>query len=287
VERRLARRFVQLVTALATTVVVAALPPAASATGGCTPDTAWPAARPDLAAQVVDLINAHRAEIGLRALTVSPTLTAAATWKAQHMAAYSYLAHDDPGPPTPRTANDRIVACGYAGTTWGENIAMGYTTAQAVVDAWLASPGHRANIERGDYVATGVAVAGTQQPYWAESFGNLADGAAAAPAAPTQHTAASLNLAARSSATGATVRVSCDRKGQRIACRVRNARGASVRLAIRRDGHTFARANAQVRSDDLRVRLHAVRHIHAGRYDLVVRATAPAGTRERRLSFVV
>jgi len=42
-----------------------------------------------------------------------------------------------------------------------------------------------------------------------------------------------------------------------------------------------------VRSDDLRVRLHAVRHIHAGRYDLVVRATAPAGTRERRLSFVV
>ena len=268
------------------TAAVAALPPAASAAGDCTPDTAWPAARPDLAAQVVDLINAHRAEIGLRALTVSPTLTAAATWKAQHMAAYGYLAHDDPGPPTPRTANDRIVACGYPGGTWGENIAMGYTTPQAVVDAWLASPGHRANIERSDYIATGVAVAGTAQPYWAESFGNVADGATA-PAAPTQHTAASLNLAARSSATGATVRVSCDRKGQRIACRVRNARGATVRIAIRRAGHTFARANEQVQSDDLRVRLHAMRRIHAGRYDLVVRATAPAGTRERRLSFVV
>jgi hypothetical protein len=240
---------------------------------------------PELAAQVVDLINAHRAEIGLRPLSVSPTLTAAATWKAQHMAAYGYLAHDDPGAPTPRTANERIVACGYAGGTWGENIAMGYTTSQAVVDAWLASPGHRANIERADYVATGVAVAGAGQPYWAESFGNVADGAAAA--ATTQHTAASLNLAARSSATGATVRVSCERNGQRIACRVRDARGATVRIAIRRAGHTFARANTQVRSDDLRLRLHAVRHIRAGRYALVVRATAPAGTRERRLSFVV
>jgi len=283
----LARRFVHILTALVSTAAVAALPPAASAAGDCTPDTAWPAARPDLAAQVVDLINAHRGEIGLRALTISPTLTAAATWKAQHMAAYGYLAHDDPGPPTPRTANDRLVACGYAGAGWGENIAMGYTTPQAVVDAWLASPGHRANIERADYVATGVAVAGTEQPYWAESFGNLADGAAAAAAAPTQHTAASLNLAARSSATGSSVRVSCDRKGQRIACRVRNARGATVRIAIRRAGHTFARANAQVQTDDLRVRLHDVRHIHAGRYDLVVRASAPAGTRERRLSFVV
>lgn len=269
------------------TAAVAALPPAASAAGDCAPDAAWPAARPDLAAQVVDLINDHRAHMGLRPLTVSPTLTAAATWKARHMAAYAYLAHDDPGPPTPRTAGERIAACGYAGPTWGENIAMGYTTPQAVVDAWLASPGHRANIERADYAATGVAVAGTEQPYWAESFGDVVDGAAAPPAAPTQHAAASLNLAARSSATSATVRVNCQRSGQRVACRVHNGRGATVRIAIRRSGRTFARATAKPHSDDLRVRLHSVRRLRAGRYDLVVRATAPAGTRERRLSFVV
>jgi uncharacterized protein YkwD len=284
-----ARRFVQILTALASTVALAAFPPAASAIGDCTPAAGWPTARPDLAAQVVDLINAHRAEIGLQPLKVSPTLTAAATWKARHMAAYSYLTHDDPGPPVQRTAGDRLAACGYPSATWGENIAMGYTTPQAVVDAWLASPGHRENIERADYVATGVAMAGTEQPYWAESFGSVTDGAgsAASPsAAPTQHSAASLTPA-RSSSTGRTVRVSCEKSGQRIACRVRNGKGATVRIAIRRAGHTFARLRAQVSSDDLRVRLHAVRRLHAGRYDLVVRASAAAGTRERRLSFVV
>jgi uncharacterized protein YkwD len=281
----LTRRFVHILTALASTVAVAAFPPAASAIGDCTPAAGWPAARPDLAAQVVDLINAHRAQMGLEPLSVSPTLTASATWKARHMAAYGYLAHDDPGPPTGRAAGDRLAACGYPSATWGENIAMGYTTAQTVVDGWLASPGHRANIERADYAATGVGVAGTEQPYWAESFGSVNDASAAA--APTQHSAASLTPAARSSSTGATVRVRCNKRGQRIACRVRNAKGATVRIAIRRAGHTFARVRAQVSSDDLRVRLHAVRRLHAGRYHLVVRASAPAGTRERRLSFVV
>jgi uncharacterized protein YkwD len=280
----LARRFVHILTALVSTAAVAAFPPAASAVGDCTPDAGWPATRPDLAAQVVDLINAHRAETGLRPLSVSPTLTAAATWKARHMAAFSYLEHDDLGPPVPRTAGDRLAACGYPEAAWGENIAMGYTTAQAVVDAWLASPGHRANIERADYVATGVAMAGTQQPYWAESFGSVLDGGAAA---PTEQSAASLTLTARSSSTGGTVRVSCERSGQRIACRVRNGKGATVRIAIRRSGRTFARARTHARSDDLRVRLHSVRRLHAGRYDLVVRASAPAGTRERRMSFVV
>jgi uncharacterized protein YkwD len=284
----LARRFVQILTALASTAVVAAFPPAASAVGDCAPDAGWPAARPDVAAQVVDLINAHRADMGLKPLAVSPTLTAAATWKARHMAAYSYLAHDDPGPPVQRTAGERLAACGYPEATWGENIAMGYTTAQTVVDAWLASPGHRANIERADYVATGVAMAGTEQPYWAESFGSVLDsGVAAITATPSEQSAASLTLTARSSSTGRTVRVSCEKSGPRIACRVRNGKGATVRIAIRRSGRTFARAVTHVGSDDLRVRLHSVRRLRAGRYDLVVRTSAPAGTRERRLSFVV
>jgi uncharacterized protein YkwD len=280
----LARRFVHILTALASTAAVAAFPPAASAVGDCAPDAGWPAARPDLAAQVVDLINAHRAQIGLKALEVSPTLTAAATWKARHMAAYGYLTHDDPGPPVQRPASDRMAACGYPSATWGENIAMGYTTPQAVVDGWLASPEHRANIERSDYVATGVAMAGTQQAYWAESFGSVNDGSATA---PTQHAAASLTPAARSSSTGRTVRVSCEKHGQRIACRVRNGKGATVRIAIRRAGQTYARVRTQAQSDDLRVQLHALRRLHAGRYDLVVRASAPAGTHARRLSFVI
>lgn len=283
------RRFVQLLSALLTITAVAALPPAASAaTGDCAPDGAWPAARPDLAAQVVDLINAHRAQMGLRQLSVSPILTSVATWKARHMAAYSYMTHDDPGPPAPRTASDRMTACGYPSATWGENIAMGYTTPQAVVDGWLASPGHRANIERADYVATGVAAAGADQLYWSESFGGFDDGVPSATAiTPTPNSAASLTPTARSSATGATVRVSCYRKRQHVDCRVRHGKGATVRISIRRAGRIFARASTQVQSQDLRVALHALRRLRAGRYDLVVRASAAAGTRERRLSFVV
>jgi uncharacterized protein YkwD len=283
----LSRRFVQILTALASIGAFAALPSAALAIGDCAPDAGWPAARPDLAAQVVDLINAHRAEMGLDALQVSPTLTAAATWKARHMAAYGYLAHDDPGQPVQRPASDRMAACGYPSATWGENIAMGYTTPQAVVDGWLASPGHRANIERPDYVATGVAMAGTAQAYWAESFGSLNDAPGAAASAPTPHAAASLTPAARSSSTGRTVTVSCQQRGRRVACRVRNGKGATVRIAIRRAGQTFARVRTQAHSDNLRVQLHALRRLHAGRYALVVRASAPAGTHERRLTFVV
>src|ERR671935_2164903 len=147
--------------AMAVVLSVAALavaPAPAVAVGDCTPDAAWPAARPDLAAQVVALVNAHREQLGLAPLAVSPTLTAAATWKARHMAAYHYMAHDDPAPPVARTTAERIAACGYPAANWGENIAYGYPTAQAVVDGWLSSPEHRANIERADVRATGVGV---------------------------------------------------------------------------------------------------------------------------------
>ena len=112
------------------------------------PAASWPADRTDLAAQVVALVNAHRAQLGLQALVVSPALDAAATWKARNMAAYGYLDHDDPGPPAARTAAERVAACGYPDAEWAEDIATGYATAQAVVDGWLGSPEHRANIER-------------------------------------------------------------------------------------------------------------------------------------------
>ena len=78
-------------------------PPRATA---CRPPS-WPADRADLAAQVVTLVNAHRAQLGLVPLVVSPTLTAAAEWKARNMAAYGYLDHDDPAPDA-RTANERV-----------------------------------------------------------------------------------------------------------------------------------------------------------------------------------
>ena len=164
-----------LVAALASLVA-----PAVSETAGgdCTPGSDWPTTRADLADGVLVAVNQYRATVGAPALATSPTLTAAAVWKARHMAKYAYMTHDDPAPPVARTPADRLAACGYVGG-WGENIAFGYTTAAAVLAGWLASPGHKANIEKPAYLATGIGVAVSPGgvTYWAQEFGtNVDDG---------------------------------------------------------------------------------------------------------------
>ncbi len=158
--------------------------PAAVASGDCTPGADWPAASGADAAQVVTLVNAHRAELGLGPLTTLGSLGAAASWKARHMAMYTYMAHEDPAPPIDRSVGERLAACGYSGGAWGENIAYGYPSAEAVVAAWLASPGHRANIENPSYTAIGVGAASSTggAVYWAQEFG--VSGAPTLPSVP-------------------------------------------------------------------------------------------------------
>jgi len=152
-------------------LAVRAVADAGAATGDCASSAAWPAAHPGVAAAALSAVNAHRVARGLAPLAVSESLTASATWKARHMAAYNYMAHDDPAPPVARSLFDRAAACGYGGPV-GENIARWYPTAAAVVQAWLADPPHRANIE-GAWSTTGIAVAvsNTGLPYWVEDFG--------------------------------------------------------------------------------------------------------------------
>ena len=112
---------------------------AGAAVGNCTPGADWGTLRQDLATQVVQLVNQHRASLGLSQLTVTTPLTNAAIWKSRHMAYYRYMQHADPAPPVARSVSDRLQACGYPTTTagWGENIAYGYSTANAVMQAWL------------------------------------------------------------------------------------------------------------------------------------------------------
>jgi uncharacterized protein YkwD len=284
----LARRTIPILAALLSAAIVAAAPAAAAGTGDCTPAVSWPADRADLAAQVVTLVNAHRAQLGLAALVVSPTLDAAATWKARNMAAYGYMDHDDPGPPLARTADERLAACGYPQAEWGEDLASGYATAQAVVVAWLSSPEHRANIERPEFRATGVGAAGAPL-YWAQTFGAVVDAGSVVPAPVAPAAAAAGPTATAPSATGTTrrIRVSCAQHGRRVACRVRGQRGTVVRIALMRSGQTFARVRVRAVSDVVRVGLHPMRRLRAGRYALVVRAGSAARERERRMSLVV
>jgi uncharacterized protein YkwD len=142
-------------------------------TGTCAPDGAWPALEPSLAQQAADLVNQHRTGMGLAPLGQTLGLMAASSWKARHMAAFRYMAHDDPAPPTARAWDDRVRTCGYAGGYAGENIAEGFPSAQAVVAAWLNSAGHRANIENGNYSAAAMAAARGSDGavYWCQDFG--------------------------------------------------------------------------------------------------------------------
>jgi uncharacterized protein YkwD len=157
---------------------------AAAAAGDCTPGADWGTQRDDLAAQTIQLVNAHRASLGLRQLVVVPALQASAVWKARHMAKYSYMAHDDPAPPVARSAGERMAACGYT-SSWGENIAYGYPTAASVVSGWLGSPGHKANIENPNFAGIGSGAAvGAGQVYWAHTFGTSTAGVPPAPAPP-------------------------------------------------------------------------------------------------------
>jgi uncharacterized protein YkwD len=163
-----------LVTAAPTGVPGA--PEAAQAVvGDCTPGSDWGTLRQDFATRVVDLVNQHRASLGLSQLAVATAPTNSAVWKARHMARYLYMTHEDPAPPVARTTAQRMEACGVTGG-WGENIAYGYATPEAVMQGWLNSSGHRANIENASYrsIGVGAASSSTGRVYWAQAFSTQA-----------------------------------------------------------------------------------------------------------------
>jgi uncharacterized protein YkwD len=142
---------------------------APASSGGPVARPAGSSGTPDLAqltGQVVTLTNAQRTQHGCGALRTDAKLTAAAQQHSEDMAARDYFDHNT---PEGRTPWDRIEAQGYPQPS-AENIAMGYPTAQAVVEGWMNSPGHAANILNCDSHAIGVGYdpAGN---YWTQDFG--------------------------------------------------------------------------------------------------------------------
>jgi uncharacterized protein YkwD len=122
---------------------------------------------PAMEAAVLKLTNAERTKAGCKALTTNSKLTLAARRHSQYMADTGKHAHDGIGDGTPQT---RIEATGYQWRGWGENIAWGYRSAAAVMDGWMNSPGHRANILKCSYREIGIGVdrSGTS---WTQDFG--------------------------------------------------------------------------------------------------------------------
>ncbi len=105
--------------------------------------------------KVIDLANADRAEEGLSALTENDKLEKAAENKAEDMIQHDYFSHNSPEGVTPwHWMEQEKYDYDYA----GENLAMDFTTAEKMNEAWLASPTHRANIMNEKYKDIGIAV---------------------------------------------------------------------------------------------------------------------------------
>jgi uncharacterized protein YkwD len=103
-------------------------------------------------------------------LTLDSRLTKASDLHAADMAAKNYFSHTGSDGSTPF---DRMIRQGYYYSYAGENIAAGYSTASAVVQGWLNSPGHCANIMNPNFVNVGVgySAGGSYRYYWVADFG--------------------------------------------------------------------------------------------------------------------
>lgn len=113
---------------------------------------------------VVTLVNSERSANGCGPVRVDDRLTSAAQEHSQDMNDRDYMAHESPEGEGP---GERARRHGYE--AWGaENVAKGQQSAEQVMDAWMNSPGHRANILNCDLAAIGVGEAGNA---WTQKFG--------------------------------------------------------------------------------------------------------------------
>ncbi|MBI4054357.1 MAG: hypothetical protein HY397_03455 [Candidatus Doudnabacteria bacterium] len=107
------------------------------------------------AENIVSLTNQSRKDYGVPPLAVSPKLSVAAMNKARDMMSKGYFAHFSPEGVSPWFW---ISEEGYQYAYAGENLAIRFTSAEGVNEAWLASPAHRANILSKDFLEIGAAV---------------------------------------------------------------------------------------------------------------------------------
>ena len=114
--------------------------------------------------EVLRLVNIERAKRGIAPLQMNKDLHITARIKAEEMVFYNYYSHYS---PVSGSASELIESRGkrYYGT--GENIAKGQTTPEQVMNSWMNSSGHKANILNPNYLYIGV---GYYQDHWVQQF---------------------------------------------------------------------------------------------------------------------
>jgi uncharacterized protein YkwD len=118
--------------------------------------------------EVLRLVNVERAKAGCNALTTDSRLAAAANAHSADMAANDYFSHTG---RNGSQVSDRVEAAGYRWRAVAENIAKGQPTPAAVMQAWMNSSGHRANILNCRYRNIGIGLAyDGRSPVWTQNF---------------------------------------------------------------------------------------------------------------------
>ncbi|MFL0251805.1 CAP domain-containing protein [Clostridium neuense] len=119
--------------------------------------------------EVAKLVNVERSKVGLPPLKLNWELSRVARVKSQDMSDKNYFSHNS---PTFGSTFSLIGKYGIVYSAAGENIAYGYTTPSAVMNGWMNSPGHRANILGKQYNQIGVGMVKNSkgQLYWTQVF---------------------------------------------------------------------------------------------------------------------
>lgn len=118
---------------------------------------------------VLKLVNAERSKQGLQPLTLSSKLTNLATMKSKDMADKGYFEHTS---PTYGTPFQMLQSHGVHYSSAGENIAAGQQTPEQVMNSWMNSSGHRANILNKSFTEIGIGYyqGGNYGVYWTQLF---------------------------------------------------------------------------------------------------------------------
>jgi uncharacterized protein YkwD len=158
--------------AVALLIAGCAIPVGAPAASASTPAGASASRYSATEGRIFDLINAQRLHQGLPALVYNAQLDRMAKIQAENMARFQKMAHNIPESQLP-TLGDRARYAGYRYGRLAENVALGYPSAETVVQGWMNSSGHRRNILDGGVEETGIGIARSSAGglYYCQVFG--------------------------------------------------------------------------------------------------------------------
>ncbi|KAJ0401669.1 hypothetical protein P43SY_001301 [Pythium insidiosum] len=119
---------------------------------------------------MLDAVNAERAKVGLPQLCYNKKLNAAAQAHSEDQARYKQMTHTG---SDGSSLGQRVTAQNFVWSNVGENVAAGQRDVASVMEGWMNSPGHRANILNKEFKFFGMGYStGGETPYWTQNFGN-------------------------------------------------------------------------------------------------------------------